>query len=400
MYLSPTSLEPLLKPTDYSSSDVFERECAKIFESSWQPVGLASSLKNSGDYITADVIGVPVLVRNFDGQLVAFRNVCAHRQCTLAAAASGSSERLKCPYHGWEYGADGRTRKIPASTNFPQFDRETHRLNSFAVEQCGDMVFVRFSQHGPSLAEWLGEYFERFQQLFSEPQFQISLTRRIAYPANWKIPIEASLESYHIPEVHPVTFGEDPGEPGSDHFFSDNGSVFHARLATPRFIDRALRVWERLLLGFLGIQSLGQYQHYHIYPNLLISFTDSLSLVHCVIPTGPATSEGCCWHFGRRPDKPGKLRKLVAAAWGRFTGHLSFQVLNEDLVMYPQIQKGMTAARRPGILGRCEERLHSFQAFVHGRMTTVDSTDHNVPLTTETATCEGSCPEGQAVNHD
>ncbi|MEZ6127368.1 MAG: SRPBCC family protein [Planctomycetaceae bacterium] len=390
MYHSSTSLEPLMTPDDYCSADVYERERRAIFGQSWHPVGVASSIRNSGDHLTFDVMGVPVLVRNFDGQLVALRNVCAHRQCTLVSAATGRSERLKCPYHGWEFGADGRTRRIPAATNFPQFDRETYRLDRFPLEQCGDLIFIRLDEHGPSLSEWMGDYFERFTEWFSAPRFAISLSRRIDYPANWKIPVEASLESYHIPEVHPLTFGEDPAEDGSEHFFTDNGSSFHARLATPRFIDRALRIWERALLGFLGIESLGQYQHYHVYPNLLVSYTDSLSLVHYVMPTGPTTSVGCGWHFGRRPDRPGRITNVVAAAWGKFTGSLSFQVLNEDLVMYPKIQAGAAAASRPGLLGRCEERLHSFQKFVHQQMLRSQESDcHRHDFATE-----------QAVSHD
>ena len=399
MYHSETSLKPRLQPKDYHSAEVFADERRAIFAESWHPIGVASAIRNSGDYLSADVMGVPILVRNFDGELIALRNVCAHRQCSLVSKAAGKSEKLKCPYHGWEYGADGRTRKIPAATNFPQFDRDEYRLDRFPLEQCGDMLFVKLSAEGPTLQEWLGEYYDSFRGWFSEPDFRIAASRRISYPANWKIPVEASLESYHIPEVHPMTFGEDPGEPGSDHFFTDHGSSFHATLAAPRFIDRALRVWERLLLGFLGIESQGHYRHYHVYPNLFVSYTDSLSLVHFVMPVSPTESVGCAWHFGRAPAKRGWIRKKIAGAWGKFTGGLSFQVLNEDLHMYPKIQSGTVAATKPGLFGRCEERLYSFQDFVYRKM-------NNVGSVTESAAPElqdqqpASCPSDSECGDD
>jgi len=393
MYDSPTSLKPLLKPDDYCSSAAFERDCCLVLYDSWHLVGVASSIAKSGDFLTADILGTPVVVRNFDGTLVALRNVCAHRLCRLASVDQGHSDQLKCPYHGWEYGPDGRTRKIPAATNFPHFDREQYRLDQFAVDQCGDLVFVRLSKQGRTLREWMGDLFEVVRDRFSLPQFRLAAARKLDYPANWKIPVEASLESYHIPQVHPTTFAEDPGESRSRHIFRSQSSSFHADPMTPRMIDRLLRVWERTLLGILGISSDGLYEHHHIYPNLLVSFTDSLSLARFVKPTGPTSAVGYVWHFGRQPERAGLLRGAVASAWGHLTGRLSVRVLKEDVLMYPRIQSGMSSAERPGILGRCEERLHSFQQYVYRCLNSCDldtfaGTDSDATTVGADATCQ------------
>ncbi|MCA9048507.1 MAG: Rieske 2Fe-2S domain-containing protein [Planctomycetaceae bacterium] len=375
MYHSPTSFTPPLTPDCYHSAAVAERERVLVFQDAWHPVCLTTDVGEIGEFLTADVVGTPVVVRNFEGHPVALSNVCTHRYNLLEPRTCGRSGRLKCGYHGWEFGCDGMTRRIPAAQNFPQFDREAFRLNRYPLEQCGDLWFIRLSPTGPSLRDWMGDSFDLFQQLFSRPKFGVAAVRRVNYEANWKIPIEISLESYHIPEVHPTTFGEDPGEPRSLHFFTDNGSSFHAKLAQPRLVDRWLRICERRVLSFLGVESLGQYQHHHIYPNLLVSFTDSLSLVHHIMPTGPATSAAWIWQFARLPDKDGLLQRLTSAAWGRFTGYLTMKVLNEDRVMYPPIQSGTAAAERSGILGRCEERLYSFQKFVADRLANVESAD-------------------------
>ena len=71
----------------------------------------------------------PVAVRIGERRLVAFRTArgeagvlddrCAHRGMPLSAG-SVKGDRLKCPYHGWEYGRDGSVRLVPAMEHCPQ----------------------------------------------------------------------------------------------------------------------------------------------------------------------------------------------------------------------------------------------------------------------------------------
>lgn len=54
-----------------------------------------------------------VIVRRHEDQIVAFVNVCAHRHARRTHVRCGSSERLRCQYHGWEYrGADGEVLHV------------------------------------------------------------------------------------------------------------------------------------------------------------------------------------------------------------------------------------------------------------------------------------------------
>lgn len=340
------------------------REQRTVFSNNWVFVGCVSEVQQSGEYLSVDIAGVPILVRNFDGQLKAFLNVCSHRHCSLVTEARGRSERLKCPYHGWEFGSDGRTRRIPAAQNFPGFDREKYRLTEYAVESCGDLIFVRLSNSGPSLQDWLGSLYERIREITSPRDWTLAMRRGIAIDANWKIPVEASLESYHIPEVHPATFGEDPGEAKSDHEFGTQTSTFRTCFNTPRWIDHLLRFVERTILAILGVPFQGKYEHHHVLPNLLISHTDSLTLVQTVSPTGAMKSTSEVWQYRRRSIRSNPLSRVCSWGWGKFTSLLSWQILQEDIRMFPVIQRGEAAAQHRGLLGRCEERLHFFEAFV------------------------------------
>ncbi|MEZ6062241.1 MAG: aromatic ring-hydroxylating dioxygenase subunit alpha [Planctomycetaceae bacterium] len=375
MYQSPVSFISPLSPADYSSDDAHRRETNALFRRFWQPVGVSSALSRSGDQVTAEFGEIPVVVRNFDGRLTALHNVCSHRHCRLVSQPHSRSEKLKCPFHGWEFGADGRTRKIPAARNFPAFDRDRYRLQEFELDNCGDLIFVRCGRSGPSLREWLGEHFEMFAEWFSAPVWALSMQRHLSFPANWKIPIEASLESYHIPEVHPATFGIDPGEDLSRHAFSANSSSFYTAFNTPRLVDRALRTVESAVHAVLGRTFSGKYEHHHVLPNLLVSHTDSLTVVQTVAPVTATTSESRVWQFGLCSRRSNPLSRMTAWTWRHFTARLALRILHEDIRMYPHIQAGVSGRHRPAILERCEERLHTFQQFVYDHAGSVASVD-------------------------
>ena len=364
MYQTTVSFQAPLTPQDYCSEAALARENQYVFEATWQLVGLVSSINKPGQYLAAEVGRIPVVVRNFEGELSALLNVCAHRHCTLVSAAAGQSEKLKCPYHGWEYGADGRTRKIPAAKNFPNFDRDRFRLKKFSLEQCGDLLFVRIAPEGPSLKEWMGDLFERFEAWTSSAVWRPIAHLNVSAPSNWKVPVEVSLESYHIPEVHPHSFGEDPGESESHHSLSSSSTSFYTSFVGPRVIDRFMRFYEQFLLKIMGAPFLGKYQHHHVFPNLLVSHTDSLTLFQVVRPTGSTTASSNVWQYGRQSLRKNPFSRLTAAMWARVTAWLSHQVLKEDLQIFQHVQRGEQVATDHSLFGRCEERLYAFQKFL------------------------------------
>ena len=403
MYQSPVYFEAPLSPRHYFAADLHALEGRCVFEATWQLVGLASAVSQPGQYLAKQIGSVPVVVRNFDGKCVALRNVCAHRHCELVSSAAGQSEKLKCPFHGGEYGADGRTRKIPAAMNFPDFDRERFKLASFPLEQCGDLLFVRISGQGPSLREWLGELFTQIESWTSIPNWKPAVQRELRLPANWKIPVEGSLESYHIPEVHPQTFGEDPGESKSQHALAKYSTSFFTAFNTPRFIDKLLKVWEKFILMILGVPFLGKYEHHHVFPNLLISHTESLTLVQIVRPVTGETSVSDVWQYGRQSRRGNPISKLTAYLWGRFTGWLSYQILKEDIRIFSRVQRGEKAAVDRAVLGRCEERLQAIQQFLLEQIDAgqCDAAAAELPMTHELKTCDQAIPcVGEKQNND
>src|SRR6185312_6587460 len=90
-----------MPPSVYTSPDFLNRELETIFSKEWMCVGRSSRLANKGDYLTYELAGQPVVVlRDKEGQLRAFANVCRHRMSILLEG-SGNKNSIVCPYHGW-----------------------------------------------------------------------------------------------------------------------------------------------------------------------------------------------------------------------------------------------------------------------------------------------------------
>lgn len=363
-FLSPTRLPQVLPPSSYWSDDHYASELQSLHLPGWHLVGCVEELARSGDFLTFDLLGHPVQLRNFDGQLRALSNVCVHRHCLLTHQPRGRSARMHCQYHGWEYGPDGSPRKIPSPKNFVPHEGQREALSSYRVAVCGQLVFISLQQDGPDLQAYLGEFFELVEQRFGS-RWRRSLSWNPSYPANWKIPIENTLEAYHVPYVHPNTFREDPGEARSVHRIASRHTTFETSL--PFSSHSRLDAWyqrvEGAVVRSLGAEPCRAYAHHHLFPNLLFSFTDASSFCHCVVPTGPRTSQAVVYQFGRCEDWRG-LRRGMAGVWGRLAAAVTRRVLSEDMALFADIQRGLEASPHGGVLGRCEERIHAFQAYV------------------------------------
>lgn len=361
MYHATTSQPALLPSKWYTDPLIHRREVSVLRSSGWQLVTTTTDLSKAGDYQAMDRLGVPLIVRNHGGELVALRNVCAHRQCQLVSEGGGHAAELKCPYHGWQYGGDGRTRKIPAAKNFPHLDRERYRLGSFPVRVVGQLVFVNLAGESNPLGDdaWVDD----FAAKTDAESWQQVLCEELEYPCDWKIPVEGSLESYHLSEVHSQTFGNDPGESESTHELLDWGTRFRTDARDDSFLARMEERVMRWMVGEFG----PDYQHVHVFPNIMASFTDTMSLVYQITPTGTSTCKMTVFGFTRRSERSGLIGSRVANGLGRSAASMARKVLAEDAAIFPLVQAGMDSACRVDsneeagrIFGRCEERLHAF----------------------------------------
>lgn len=147
----------------------------------WTLAAHRSELAQPGDYVLLSG-AEQIAVFNLDGEIIASDNICKHRGARIFTAPHGNA-RLKCPYHGLEgMAAVG-----------------IHRPSAWY----GEWLYVAVESDGgfPAVLDL---------RLF---RFSEAISRRHAFdvltmPCHYTTAIENSLEDYHVPTVHPDTFGK------------------------------------------------------------------------------------------------------------------------------------------------------------------------------------------------
>src|SRR5688500_4775852 len=139
----------------YTDPAILELERERIFLRTWQYVGRIAQVAEVGDYFTATLFDLPVVVVRSEHGLRAFINVCRHRR-HLVMSGAGNKKALQCPYHAWTYGLDGRLRAAPRSEREKGFDKGDFPLLPLRLDTWGPWIFVNADPEAESLAGILG----------------------------------------------------------------------------------------------------------------------------------------------------------------------------------------------------------------------------------------------------
>src|SRR3984893_9470111 len=197
----------------YTDPAILAIERARIFRRTWQLVGTLAqpcgevngaprTISDAESYFTAEIAGEPVVVvRDKQGALRAFSNVCRHRAGPIALG-SGCKNVLRCQYHGWTYTLDGRLIGTPDVEGVEFFDRSTMGMVPLRVETWEQFIFVNFDAQAEPLAAYLGQIPEQVRG-FQFEGLQFAERRDYFINCNWKVYVDNYLEGYHIPIAHP-----------------------------------------------------------------------------------------------------------------------------------------------------------------------------------------------------
>ena len=192
-----------LRAEAYTNPLWFALEQREIIGKSWQWVCHAEKLRARGSYTTADVAGQPILViRDQEGVLRAFYNVCKHRAHPVLQG-EGVVSRIVCPYHAWRYRLDGQLAGAPHTGALKDFSTSEIRLTPVQVEEFCGFVFVNLDPSAGSLRQASGALETEIRHWAPDVE-QLTFAHRLTYDirSNWKNVVDNFLECYHCPVAH------------------------------------------------------------------------------------------------------------------------------------------------------------------------------------------------------
>jgi len=324
----------------YTDPAILQVEKTKIFDKTWQLVGTLDQSCGEGNgtkrtiadpetYFTAEVAGEPILiVRDKQGTLRAFSNVCRHRAGPIALG-SGCKNVLRCGYHGWTYTLDGRLIGTPDIEGVEFFDRSTMGMFPLGLQTWEKFIFVNFDPAAEPLSAYLGDIPQQARGF----QFEgLHLVERRDYiiACNWKVYVDNYLEGYHIPIAHPGLMREiDYSQYRTDTF------RYHSQQFAPIRAMKADDAAERAYAPGTGLQEA---LYFWIFPNLMLNiYPDNIS-TNLIVPISHERTLTIFEWFFHDPSSA-KVQERVQKAVA-----FSDDVQQEDIGLCENVQKGLRSS--------------------------------------------------------
>ncbi|MBF9036482.1 Rieske 2Fe-2S domain-containing protein [Rhodobacterales bacterium HKCCE2091] len=350
----------------YTDPAAIAAESDAVLRRTWAGIGVGAEVPQRGDARPVEFLGQPLLVlRDDDGRVRVFHNVCRHRGMILVDAPRRIEGAIRCPYHSWCYAKDGRLVATPhvggpGRNAHDAIDRAALGLAEVRSHVWRDVVFVNLSGDADPFEEAQADLIARWAEVDqplhhggADSHFTLSLD------ANWKLAVENYCESYHLPWVHP---GLNNYSRLEDHYhieapdrFSGQGSLVYRQLTGPdgaRFpdFDGLTPKWET------GAEYVA------VFPNVLLGHHRDHAYAIILEPAGDARTVEHVHIYYATDDTDPALRQRNTAQWK--------SVFEEDIGVVEGMQRGRRSEGFDG--GRFSPAMdgptHLFHAWVAGRL--------------------------------
>ena len=199
----------------YISKDYLRYERDKIFFNKWTVIGVGSSIPKSGDAITYNLLGIPLIIlRDKKMNIRVFHNVCSHRGYKLLEKSCHLKNVIRCPYHSWSYDFEGNLVATPHVGglnihNSKKFEKKNSGLKSIKTKVWMDIIFVNINSNEIEFDEYIKPLEQRWSKFINKNDQKLIVHSNdygnfnLEVKCNWKFAIENYCESYHLPTIHP-----------------------------------------------------------------------------------------------------------------------------------------------------------------------------------------------------
>jgi phenylpropionate dioxygenase-like ring-hydroxylating dioxygenase large terminal subunit len=315
-----------------------EERDALLFDE-WAAIGVASDLPAPGDARPLDFLGLPLLLlRDREGQIRVFHNICRHRGMILVSEPRRIEGAIRCPYHSWCYGTDGRLVATPhvggpGMNTHPDLDRSTLGLVEIPSHVWRDVIFVNINgnaapfedHHADLIARW-AEFETPLYHGGADSQFTLNVA------SNWKLAVENYCESYHLPWVHP---GLNAYSRLEDHYNIEH----HGKYAGQgTLVYRQLPGAEgEVFPDFPGLSAKWDEgaEYAALFPNVLFGVQRDHAFAIVLIPTAQNQTQEQIHLYYAAPETDPALRAANTAQWKT--------VFKEDIGVVEGMQRGRHA---------------------------------------------------------
>ncbi|MEO0391057.1 MAG: aromatic ring-hydroxylating dioxygenase subunit alpha [Pseudomonadota bacterium] len=371
----PTELATVRRPINaanglpnahYTDPATFEEEKHAVLFAGWSGLTVAASVPEVGDAVPLTFLGVPLLVlRDKAGDVRVYQNICRHRGMILVDAPRKIEGAIRCPYHSWCYGTDGRLVSTPhvggpGHNTADGIDRSTLGLIEVRSHVWMDVVWINISGEAPDFADVHADLMTRWAE-FNVPLHHGGAGSQFTLEVgcNWKLAVENYCESYHLPWVHPAlnTYSrlEDHYHIEAKGRFSGQGTEVYRQLKGdagemfPDFADLTDK-WDTAA------------EYIAVYPNVLLGVHRDHAFAIVLDPQAPNQTVEHIHLYYPEADTDAALRAANTKQWK--------VVFEEDIFVVEGMQRGRAAPSFDG--GRFSPAMdgptHLFHDWVAERM--------------------------------
>lgn len=357
----------------YIDRDRADRESQALFRKHPLIAAASAEIERRYDFLTRRLAGIPLLlVRDGEGRVRAFHNICRHRGNLVCSAAAGNRRSFTCAYHGWSYGADGRCLAFALPDNFKGFETPDFGLREVAAEERHGLVWVQLEGPFRTTRSYLGEQLDDELAGYAQNMIALSAGREDELPFNWKLGVETFLEIYHIDALHRDTIAP---------MFS-HGAMVYERLGPHQRIAAARRSLGKQIDRNGQPRQLSDHLTliYLFFPNTVFLFQRDHVELFSFFP-GPAGPESCIVRTSLlRPSN--RVADRAVSHWSRNWKIIEDAVYGEDFATVADVQANVSTGAVDALVhGRNEVALQDFHDSIERALDAGEGPEDPLPAT-------------------
>ncbi|MFN4190624.1 MAG: Rieske 2Fe-2S domain-containing protein [Pseudothermotoga sp.] len=139
-----------------------------------------------------------VFWRDEKGNVHCISDICCHRGASIShGKIIGGGERVRCPFHGFEYDPTGHVKVIPANGRKAPVPKN-FKVQSYTTYETDGFIWLWYGEKTP---ETTPKYFEDITGDLSYSEF------KEVWNVHYSRAIENQLDPVHLPFVHHNTIG-------------------------------------------------------------------------------------------------------------------------------------------------------------------------------------------------